>query len=175
MCKSKSRQMGGRSVMGYYFGENFLFTEIINDEQAKDILDRNAGHIDTRTMSITHGIRSDDWTWYHNYMAFQQFAASKVADARPMYMLDLGYVPVIFLPSCVVELSAGNRNMTTLMYQLLDCSDFEYVTTRPMSFILNKVDIDTMDAWVHKIQAAEVLGCSPENVRSLDIIRRIYG
>lgn len=161
--------------MKYYFGENFLINDILDEDKVQGLLDKGAATLDTRTGSVTYGLKTDDWSWYHNYISFQQFLSNNVPDARISYLLDLGYVPVIYLPSCVATLASSDTNMTTLMFKLLDASPFEYVTTRPMSFVRSKCDIDTMDAWVHKLQAADILECSPESVRSLDIIRRVYG
>lgn len=158
-------------MVNYLFGNNCKIEETITEEEGKYLLTQPKVYYDERSLAIIQHFNPDNWDWIYNYMAFQQYAAIHNPTAYPCYLLDLGYVPVIFLPSFVVNIDTVDTNLV----QLLDMSDFEYMLIRPTSFVRKRVEINTSDAWVHKMQAAKVLGCSPEQVRSVDIIHKILG
>ena len=134
----------------------------VNDKYLK-----TAGvYFDERAYFLTRNLNLSNWQWYFNYLDFMQTAASKNPKAKPMYLLDLGYVPVVYMPSCCLKFG-------TELMEALDSKDIPHVKIAPTSFVRKYCDIMTVDAWVSKMDVAEPLGLKPENVTSEAIIRRL--
>lgn len=149
-----------------FVGENFkvegqsLFTTNSNYLNRKDVFYDERGRFLTRSLNLSN------WDWYYNYLDFTQVVANKNQSAKPNYLLDLGYVPVVFLPTCCLQL--GSKLM-----EVMDKRNIPYVKVQPMSFVTKYCDIMSIDAWVSKMDASELLGIAPEKVTSIDILRRL--
>lgn len=148
-------------------GDNFKVTGVSPMIDATDpIMGLHYTRFDERTLFITTDFDETNWNWYFNYLTSMNALASKNRDAHCNYILDLGYVPVIYLPSCCTD-----KN-TELMNALRE-SQLPYITMAATSFVTKFCNIDATDVWVNKLDAAEYLNCAPEDVRSVDIVRRM--
>ena len=125
------------------------------------------GTLDTRTMYVVRNLNMDNWDWYSNYIELNRFLATKNLKARPSYLLDLGYVPVVLLPSQFAEMAYD-------FFTILDALHVPYARLRPSSFINPKLEMSGADAWISKMDGAEVLGCQPYEVTSDKLIRRLF-
>jgi hypothetical protein len=148
-------------------GNNFTVEHQVNFSDIKDQLKMPGVYYDERANILSLKTDLTNWNWYFNYLDFQQVSSVKHAEARPTYLLDLGYVPVAYLPSCFVSLGAK-------IMEALDVSKIPYIKLSPTSFALKYCNIMTVDAWVHKMDVADMLDKKPEDVTSKDILRRLF-
>lgn len=145
-----------------YYGDNF------KPEGVKLLvdLDTKGAYLDERHMFLVTNLDMSNFDWYYNYLDFVRSCSEKNPTAYPSYMLDLGYVPVVFLPTCCSELETPLR-------RILDARKIPYISKYPMSFTIRRLTVDGTDSWVSKIDAAKFLNIRPEEVRSVDIVRRL--
>lgn len=120
---------------------------------------------DERTGTLSYNTDRSTWKWYYNYVNSVSILAQKNPNAPACNLLDLGYVPLVYLPTCAT-------NMENDLFTILDVTKIPYVKLRKTSFVFSKVDLTGADAWISRMDAAPMLGCAPENVRSEDCIRR---
>ena len=153
-------------ILKVYVGRNFKLEGKQEISVYSDYMNKPGVILDARGNFLANDINVNSWDWFYNYLEFQHFAATKNPDAKPIYMLDLGFVPVVYMPTCFLDL--GPKLM-----QIMDAKQIPYVRMTPTSFALKYVDIMTIDAWVSKMQVAESLGVTPDKVTSEMILRRL--
>ena len=149
-----------------FIGNNFVVDGYESISLDSPIVRSSDTYLDERSMFLSFSINLSNWDWYFNYLDFIKNCALKRPDARPSYMLDLGYIPVIYLPSCLSHLEND-------LIRVLDVKGVPYVKQRKMSFSHSKVDLEGYDVWVSKLDAATYLNCEPEDVTSKAFIRRV--
>lgn len=148
-----------------FTSSNFKLEGMTTMTTNSDYLNRPDVKLDERLNMLNTGWDTSTFDWYYNYLEANQIIASKNANAYCNYLLDLGYIPIVYLPSPAVGLSSQ-------FMKVLDASAIPYVKMGPTSFASRYCHLDTIDAWVSKMDAAKFLGCSPEAVRSADLFRR---
>lgn len=155
------------SGLKVFVGANFEVEgqDIINENSA--FLKRDDIFFDERHNFVSHAVTPSNWDWYINYLKFVQVIARKNPSAKPNYLLDLGYVPVVYLPTCFMELSAN-------MFNALDRINLPYIKIAPTNFLNKYLNIQGFDGWVSKMDAAKYLSCAPEEVTSIDLVRRVF-
>lgn len=124
--------------------------------------------LDERNNLFSYECNFEGWEWYYNYLKSNANFAFRNPKAYPTYLLDLGYIPVVFLPSC-----CSNRAVT--MINTLDQKGIPYIKTGAYSFLLSKPQLDYMDAWVSKLDIERIFGIPIGSINSVDVVRRIYG
>ena len=149
-----------------FVGDNFKVEgqEVLSTNDA--YLKRADVHFDERANFLTRNLNVSNWDWYYNYLEFMQIVANKNPQASPTYLLDLGYVPVVYLPSCCESLGAR-------LMEAMDVKKIPYVKLPPTSFVLKHYKAMTIDAWVSKMDVYERLGVAPNEVTSEMILRRL--
>lgn len=163
MYKSRDKDTSGITM---YQSENFAYT----DKGALSSvvgLDDPDTYMDTRMYMISTHTNFKTKDWLINYLNTAAYFASKNHDAYPTYLCDLGYIPVVYLPTCVPTLG-------TKLMLILDEKNIPYIKVKGTSFIQKYFNTDITDAWVHKLDAAKILGCKPEAVRSADFVREVF-
>lgn len=156
----------GNAVLKCFTGPNFAFEGCQEFAADSDFLRRPDVLLDERTMFLTYNIDKTNWNWYFNYIDFTRIIAAKNSNARAGYLLNLGYFPVVYLPTCFSQIESH-------LIHILDVTQIPYVKLHKSSFALRKVDLEGFDIWVSKMDAAKILGCAPEDVRANDFIRRV--
>ncbi len=106
--------------------------------------------------------------WYINYLQTTSYIAKHNPDAYSNYLLDLGYIPIVYLPLCFQELSASLLNT-------LNAREIPYVQIRTTSFSRAYVASDAYDAWISKMDLQRIFDMDPRTVTSVEAFRRIYG
>lgn len=129
---------------------------------------------DLRTHMVENAVQPnvtlDDPTWYYNYLELNLYIVynvmQKAADglASLPYMLRIGYVPVCFLPLYVTGIN------TVWFTSRLNALKIPYVQMPARSFLYSRMNSSMQDVWVAKVDVCEMLGKSPEQVRSRDVI-----
>lgn len=145
---------------------NFKAEEEIDISPDSAYLKRNDVLFDERHFCASEYTNFSNWEWYFNYLDYVQTLVIKYPNARPTYLLDLGYVPIVYLPSCCT--SIGSR-----MMEALDVKKVPYIKIAPTSFLKRSINVMAVDAWVSKMDVYEQLGVNPEDVTSEMILRRI--
>ena len=121
---------------------------------------------DKRHLILTT-VDNSNWDFYLNYLDLCAAFARQFPNSKPSYLLDLGYIPLIMLPTTHTDLGPK-------LTALLDAQHVPYVRQQPFSFLYGYTDnIDTVDIWVPKLDMAERFGIKPEEVRSKDVFRRL--
>ena len=149
-----------------FIGNNFKVEGQDTFPTNSNYLKRDDVFYDERCKFLTHNLDTSNWDWYFNYLEFNQVAANKNPSARPTYLLDLGYVPVVFLPTCCAKVGPT-------LIEILDRKNLPYIKTFPMSFVTKYCDIMGIDAWMSKMDAAKLLDIAPEQVTSALVLRRL--
>ena len=150
-----------------FTGPNFEFTGIARFNIQDKSLYQQGVKYDARNKFLTYDFDDSNWDWYFNYLQFTYMCSMSAVNARCNYLLDLGYVPVIYLPSFIDTAVESN------LFDKLDKTKVPYVKMYKTSFQVSKTDLEGADAWVSKMDAAKYLGCDPVAVTSKDFIRRL--
>lgn len=151
-----------------FTSRNFKLEGMTHMTTNSEYLKRSNITFDERIKLLNTDWDTSTFDWYYNYLEANQIIASKNPKAYCTYMLDIGYVPIVYLPSQAITL-------TNNFMRVLDASQVPYVKMQPTSFANKYCNIDTVDAWVSKMDAAKFLCCKPEDVRSADFFRRCLG
>lgn len=157
--------MATSSILKCFYATNFS-VEGCGPMLSDTAISANNYLLDERMMILSSGNDLHDWTWYFNYLDFVRVSASKNPDARASYMLNLGYIPVIYMPTCMQDLEPK-------LFEVLDFKKVPYAKLHKTSFTVGKIDLPGTDAWVSKMDAGEIMGIEPDKVRSIDFIRRV--
>lgn len=106
--------------------------------------------------------------WYANYLETASIVARHNPDTYATYLLDLGYIPIVYLPSCSAMAAATLLNV-------LKQADLQFIQIRATSFNQSYVVSDSYDAWVHKLDILQKFNIEPRAVTSAEVVRRLYG
>ena len=180
-----SRYLGGvnrvlaeekRKNVKYYkllFGYNFEVDRQVNLPEDDPVLMSKSSYYDARTNSLGASVNFTNWKWYLNYIDLVGvIARNTMGKSRCTYLLNNGYIPVIYLPTDVVK---ANYDLEVKLFELLDCQEIPYVRLRKTSFIDRKIDIEGSDAWVSKMDMSEILGCKPYQVTTRAVLKEVFG
>lgn len=125
---------------------------------------------DERLGICSSGVDMSNFEWYFNYLksAFQIFNKME-ASKKPYctYLLDIGYIPVIYLPTPFVQLSKE-------MFNILDNAGIDYVTMHPTSFVYRHTNMDSPDAWASKMTLSKQLNIPITEITSEKVVRRLF-
>ena len=146
--------------------ENFKFT--MYDAIPGEVLNEEDTYFDSRMYLLSAHTNFKTMDWFINYLETAAYFAARNRQAYPTYLLDLGYIPVVYLPTCVPD------TLGVQLMQILDAKKIPYVKIKGTSFVLNYFGTDLVDAWVHKTDAAKVLGCAPEEVRAVPFVKEVF-
>lgn len=148
-----------------FVGVNFK-VDGLEELPSADYLSRPDVFYDERNRFVTSGLDRSSWDWYFNYLDFVQTLSVKNATAKPMWILDLGYVPVVYMPSCC-------SGFGVQLFKALDNKGIPYVKLRPYSFVSKYTEGMDSDGWMSKMDAAKLLNCAPEEVTSTRILKEL--
>lgn len=158
--------------MGY--SENIVINKTINfrfdtrsELPASSVLNESSTFFDDRMNLLSVDTNFNEMYWYINYIDTTAYFAKNNRRAYPTYLLDLGYVPVVYVPTCVPTLSVK-------LNIILDQKKIPYVKVKGTSFVRNYFSTDIVDSWVHKFDAAKLLRCNVEDVRSIPLIKEVF-
>lgn len=146
--------------------ENFAFIEQ-SELKSIEMLDEANVYMDARTAMVSYKTDFSGLDWYTNYLDSVAYFARKNPKAYPQYLLQLGYIPVVYMPSCAGQF--GVQCMTVLSNLKIP-----YVRMKATSFVIPYYQSDMVDAWCSKLDLGAYFGISPENVRSTDVVRRLF-
>ncbi len=154
---------------------NVLVSKNFKDAQMRSFTDYEFKNIcslpdtcfDSRTYMISTDTDLNSMEWYFNYLTTISEMARQHPDAYPTYLLDLGYIPIVYLPTCLTSLSA-------VMHSVLNTAALPYISIKTTSFNRSFVPSDTYDLWVHKMDISRKFDIDLGDIRSSDIARRLY-
>lgn len=116
-------------------------------------------------LTFNNQISIDDMTWYKNYLStVRQFTQRTECNTRMLHMLDLGYIPAVYLPTCV------DSSIGRLFQSVLDHFSIPNVTMYPSSFVVKRINFVGTDIWVNKMDISEFVNKPPERVTCSDLI-----
>lgn len=149
-----------------FIGDNF---KLLGREElpSESYLNRADVLFDERTQMVTHNNNFNNLDWYYNYIETNATLAAKNPSAYPSYLLSLGFVPIVFTPSCCPSTFA------TVLINRLDVNQLPYIKTKAYSFVTQHTEMDNLDAWMSKMDISRIFNVPVESIRSNDIIRRI--
>lgn len=150
-----------------YIAQNFLEcgSEVLPDAS---YLERADVFYDIRTNMLINNVDMLGMQWYYNYLESNARFAFKNPNAYPGYLLNLGYIPVVFLPSCCAQAS-------TAMINKLDTINIPYIKTAAYSFVVQRPNMDVVDAWVNKLDIEKHMGIPLLEITSRKVVEAIYG
>ena len=137
--------------------------ELPNEEYLK----RADVYYDTRNNMLSYNTDLQGLTWYLNYLESNARFASRNPMAYPGYLLNLGYIPIVFLPSC-----CSHQSVT--MINKLDAIQLPYIKTAAYSFVVQRPVMDTLDAWVNKLDIEKKFGIQMLDITSRKVVEMIY-
>ena len=137
------------------------------DLPSAEFLERPDVFYDSRNNLLSYNCDFSNNEWYYNYLNTNALYAHKNPSAYPTYLLDLGFIPVVFLPSCCAHLSATMIN--TLVQK-----GIPHIKTGAYSFMLRRPVTDVLDAWVSKLDIERIFGIPLKDITSADVARRIF-
>lgn len=148
-----------------FISDNF---ELIGKEEFpnESFLKRPDVFYDSRTMMISYNTDFSNFDWYYNYINSNATFAGKNPKAYPSYLLNLGFIPIVFLPSCC-------QSYSVLFQNAMDIKQLPYIKTKAYSFVTQHTDIDCVDAWMSKMDISRIFNIPIEQIKAVDIIRRI--
>lgn len=155
---SKSIQM--------YLTDNFKNPSLI-DLPDEGILQKYDSFYDIRNSMLSVQTDFTDLEWYYNYLDTNAYFAVKNPDAYVNYMPALGYIPIVFLPSCCEKFSIP-------MLGVLDKLEVPYIKLVSMSFTIKFCKMETTDAWVSKLDISKMFNIPITEIRSSKIARRLF-
>lgn len=144
---------------------NFAFKDA--SEVQFEYLNDETTFIDARMAMVSYQTDQSGIDWYLNYIHSAAYFARKNPKMYPSYLTALGYVPIVYVPSC-----AGIHGVKFM--SILDASGIPYVRMKATSFVIPFFQSDMVDAWCSKLVLGDYMGVKPEDVRSADVIRRLF-
>lgn len=153
-----------------YTSNNFEYVgqETMERKQLESLIADSSVIYDARTNMLSYNTDLSNMMWYQNYLKANSIFAQHNPDAYMTYLLDLGYIPIVFLPACLTQA------MYAKMVNVLTRIELPFVQFKTRSFNIKYFESDTFDAWVSKLDVAKLLNMNPENVRSADLAGRLY-
>lgn len=157
--------------------DNFLLTGRYPMPTDPVVLTRPDVRFDLRTNMITFGLDTSDMQWYYNYIDSARHFAAKNPTVYSTFLLDAGYVPVIYLPIDTTDISDKSfiygRYYGPMLQALMD-TRIKYMTFAATTFTPQRLQYGNItDAWVSKMDAAAVLNMAPDEITSDDIIEEV--
>lgn len=153
-----------------YIANNFEpdHQEVMDRREVESLIADGTVIYDARTNVISYNTDLSNMTWYLNYLRANSVWRKQNPDAYMTYLLDLGYMPIVFLPSCLAQ------PLYTKMVNVLTKISLPFVQFKSRSFNIKYFESDTFDAWVSKLDVAQLLNITPEDVRADDLARRLF-
>lgn len=130
-------------------------------------LERPDVYYDLRNNMLISNPDFNGWQWYYNYLDSNARFAQRNPSAYPNYLLNLGYIPIVFLPSCCSSLAVT-------MLNTLDYKRLPYIKTAAYSFVVQRPPMDIVDAWMSKLDIEKLFGIPLTEITSSEVVRRIY-
>lgn len=159
------------------YASNFKLTGFDTMVTDPVILSRPDVRFDLRTRMLTYDFDPSTMDWYFNYIDSIRHFAVKNPDVYAQFLLDAGYVPVIYLPIDTTD--SVNRQSICLKWhrKLLSAlmkSKFPYVSLAVTTFTPHRIQYGNItDAWVSKMDAAAILNKAPETITADDVIKEV--
>lgn len=141
------------------------------------VLTRPDVRFDLRTRMLTYNFDHTSMEWYFNYIESIRHFANRYADSYATFLLDAGYVPVIYLPIDTTE--SINRQSICLSYydillRALMKSKIPYISLTATTFLPYRIQYGNVtDAWVSKMDAAKILNKAPDTITADDVIKEV--
>ena len=160
-----------------HYASNFKLTGTGPMTTDPVVLSRPDVRFDLRTRMLTYNFDHTNMDWYFNYIDSIRHFAEKNPDVYATFLLDAGYVPVIYLPIDTTE--SVNRQSICLNYynvllRALMQSKIPYVSLSATTFTPYRIQYGNItDAWVSKMDAARVLNKAPESITADDVIKEV--
>lgn len=156
-----------------FYGYNFEIDRQVRLAEDDPIFSDKNSFYDIRTNSLGVNVDFHNWQWYLNYIKLVGvIARNTVGKSRCAYLLNNGYIPLIYLPTDVVK---ANYELEVKLFELLDSQGIPYARLRKSSFLDRKVDVEGSDAWVSKMDMSELLGCKPYEVTTCAVLKEVFG
>ncbi len=130
-------------------------------------LNESDTYMDSRMALLSRHTDFKGLDWYVNYIETAAYFARRNPSAYPAYLLRLGYVPIVYMPSCVGTL--GIKMMSDL-----DKIGIPYIRMRATSFVVQYYQSEVIDAWASKLHLGDYFKVPPESIRSADVVRRLF-
>lgn len=146
-------------------GHNFK-VESIKEIPSLEYIESPDLFYDERNQVVSIGLQKDNWEWYFNYLDFTQTLASRNPNAKALWLLDLGYIPVVYMPSCCSSTAAQ-------LFSIMDEKNIPYVKTRPYSFVTKYVTSLDMDGWVSKMDISRITGWTPHTITTAQVLKEL--
>lgn len=132
---------------------------------------------DLRTRTLTRNLNLNNMDWYYNYIESMRHLVLKYPDGYATYLLDAGYVPVIYLPIDSVDTvdrgAICNQYYTELNKALMK-SGIPYTSMVATTFMPFRISYNNVtDVWVSKMDAAKFLNKAPETITADDVIEEV--
>lgn len=129
---------------------------------------KDTGLYDERNSCISVNTDYSNMEWYFNYLEMIATIVGQYPQNRAAYMFQLGYIPVIALPTCCISMEVP---MTTI----LDRIRLPYVKTSQFVFDNSyKTDLPGMDVWVSKLDIEKHFRMSLRDIRAVEVARLIF-
>lgn len=132
-----------------------------------EFLNRPDVYYDMRNNMLSYDTDVSDLQWYLNYLESNAHFAARNPNAYPGYLLNLGYIPIVFLPSCCAQYSVA-------MINKLDVIKLPYIKTAAYSFVVQRPAMDGLDAWVNKLDIEKHFGTPLLDITSGKVVKQIY-
>lgn len=149
---------------------NFKYSgvEIIEMEDFELLCEREDVYYDERMELVSVNTNWRDVQWYYNYLETTAAMAVKNSEAYATYLLDLGYIPVVYVPTCA-------KNVIVSMLNVLNTLNIPFIRVKSTSFSKKYFVSDMHDSWVHKFDIERILGIPVSEITSKEVVRRLYG
>lgn len=159
--------MGGAKLSAaikVFVSNNFKVDQLIDlpDESA---LSNPRISYDERNHILTYDLDLSNWQWYYNYLDFV-YTISNSRNTKATWLLDLGFVPIVYLPSCC-------SSYASLLFKIMDNASIPYIKMQPYSFLSRYVSDMALDGWMSKMEASKLLGLAPEKITSEIILKEL--
>lgn len=154
-----------------FYGDNFKLNleKQLGEDELIQLCSKSDTYLDERTGMISANTDLKGIQWYLNYLETTGIFAKRNPKAYPTYLLDLGFIPIVYLPSPCMSASAS-------MIAKLHTNNIEFVAMRPMSFVYSNFSDapETSDAWVSKLEIEAKLGIPIDSITSTEVVRRLF-
>lgn len=105
---------------------------------------------DMRCSLFDYNTRIDStWEWYYNYLNTQFELSKMFPESYPCNLLDMGYIPLVFIPSTVKSDLAHNMTL------YLDLHQIPYTALQASSFNNDRPFYNVKDAWISKFDVID--------------------
>ena len=158
--------MAEQQVITYSYAENFVEVDR-RPLLSAEAMTNNSIFMDMRNKMQCAKCDFESIDWYVNYLNTNANFASKNPDAYCSYLLQIGYIPIVFVPSFLQEAAVTFQ-------AILDRERIPYFKYAAMSFTLSRVQLDVSDCWVSKLDIERLLNIPIRDIRSSEVARRLF-